>query len=140
MKKTLMAFVLLLFSISLSAKDYGWYNADHAEDYSWWVFVYENINVPELKYGYYKVWVKWEYTNPKAKAEFKTKATVSKQLYEISYDFSQYRILQVTDYDDNNKVISDCNIPSSRSYFMPETIGEAIVTTVKEILAKHKNE
>lgn len=136
MKKIVFALLFSAISLTLSAREYGWFNADHAKDYSWWVFVYENISMPELKHGYYKVWVKWEYTNQKAKADFKTKAAVSKQLYEISYDFSQYRILQVIDYDENGKVISDCNIPSSRSYFTPETIGGAIITTVKEILSK----
>ena len=43
---------------------------------------------------------------------------------------------QVVDYDKNDKVINDSNIPSSRSNIIPETVGESIAETAKEILSK----
>lgn len=71
-----------------------------------------------------------------AQKEFNTQAAKSKQLYEFSYDFTSFRILQVVDYDKNDKVINDSNIPSSRSNIIPETVGESIAETAKEILSK----
>lgn len=121
-----------------SAKGHEWICADHAKDYSWWLFVYDDIQKPELKYGYVKVWIKWEYSTPEAQKEFCTQAVVSKQLYEFSCDFTSFRILQVVDYDKSNKLINDCNIPSSRSNIIPETVGESIAETAKEILSKQE--
>lgn len=137
-KKLLFTFLFLFIAISSSARNFSWVNADYAEDYSWWVFVYEDINVPEFKYKPYKVWVQWEFVTPEAKKKFETKAKIEKSLYEISYDLSQYRILQVTGYDENGNTISISHVPSSRSYFIPGTIGEKIVNTVKIILSSGK--
>ena len=133
--KHIIGFILMLScTLSSYANDFAWICADHAEDYSWWCFVYEDIQTPSTNYGYFKIWIKWDYATKSAQAEFDTDARISKQLYEISNDFKEYRILQVIDYDNENKVIGECSIPSKWGYFVPETIGEAIVETAKEIL------
>lgn len=137
MKKFLFLAFALVMTFVANAKESAWICADHAEDYSWWCFVYDDIQQPTTQYGYYKVWVKWEYATSSAQAEFDTKARISKQLYEISHDFTEYRILQVNDYDNESKVIRERNIPSTWSYIVPETIGSAIVLTAKDIILKH---
>jgi len=137
MKKFLFLAFALVMTFVANAKESAWICADHAEDYSWWCFVYDDIQQPTTQYGYYKVWVKWEYATSSAQAEFDTKARISKQLYEISHDFTEYRILQAIDYDSENNVIEECGIPSKRTFFVPETIGESIALTTKDILLKH---
>ncbi len=134
--KKLLLLVIILLPLGLSAKDFSWVCADHANDYSWWVFVYEDIKRPKTSFAPYKVWIKWDYATKEAQKKFTTNAKISKHLYEISNDLSEYRILQTIDYNENGEIISECNIPSSRSYITPETIGECIVFTVQEILDK----
>lgn len=137
MKRLLLLFLVVIPMFAF-AKGHDWICADHAKDYSWWLFVYDDIKKPELKYGYIKVWIKWEYSAPEAQREFGTQAVTSKQLYEFSCDFTSFRILQVVDYDKYNKVINDCNIPSLKSNIVPETVGESIAQTAKEILNKQE--
>ncbi len=137
MKRLLLLF-LMVVPIFAFAKGHGWICADHAKDYSWWLFVYDDIKRPELKYDYIKVWIMWEYSTPEAQKEFDTQAVKSKQLCEFSYDFTSFRILQVVDYNKDNKVIQNCNIPSSKSNIIPGTVGEQIAETAKEILDKQE--
>ena len=135
MKKALLVFIIaILTPLFAFAKEYGWICADYAKGGSWFVFVYENVSKPVTKYGRFKVWVEWKFYTPKAQADFKTKARSIKELYEISYDFSEYRILQSTSYDKEDKVIESISIPTEKEYIIPCTIGENIIETTKEII------
>ena len=130
--KRFILFLLMIIPVLSMAQ--SWHCVDHAKDYSWWVYVYDDIQKPKSKYSTIKVWVKLRFDTPSAQAEFRTRSTTSRQLHEIYPDFKSYRILQVTDYDRDDKIIGVDNAAGSKFYIVPGTIAESIVMKVREIL------
>ncbi len=55
MKKLIFLF-LMCIPLLVSARGTAGCAMTMQNDYSWWIFVYDDIQRPELKYGYVKVW------------------------------------------------------------------------------------
>lgn len=135
MKKILAMLLFCLCGLSAFADEHSWIEANHSEDYSAWAFVYDDITKPQLKFGYYKVWVKYEYNTPEARKAHELEAKEVRELLEVSHDMTKYRILQFVDYDTKGNVVRVGDTPSAWRYFIPDTIGSKIADTIKEILA-----
>lgn len=130
--KRFILFLLMIIPVLSMAQ--SWHCVHHAKDYSWWVYVYDDIQKPKSKYSTIKVWVKLRFDTPSAQAEFRTRATTSRQLHEIYPDFKSYRILQVTNYDKDEKIMGTYKAAGSKFYIVPGAIEESVVMKVREIL------
>ena len=119
-------------------RNYEWINVYSQNTPAYSVSMYTNIK--QATFGECHVWVRYDFVSNEAKEEFKTNAAYTKELYEISKDFTKYRVLEWIEYDENGNVIHFSDVTTSWEYFIPEGAGEAVAETVQEILSNKKNE
>lgn len=133
--KILFALLLSLCCATAYADNHSWVEANHSEDYSTWAFVYDDISKPQLRNGYYKVWVKYEYNTAEARKAHGLDAKEIIELLEVSCDMTKYRVLQSIDYDTKGRVVRTEDVPTNWKYFIPDTVGSKIAETINDILA-----
>lgn len=146
--KKIIILLLVLLPIFASAADDKWMLVSPPESASHVaLFVRKKITKPRGSEGY-KVWVRWEYYSQAAKehfhvTEFSKNAFCQQELYEITPDLQQLRILAIAIYDINGNVLENYNLTPSDSdwnYPNPESYWELVIEGVKQILEGKTND
>lgn len=132
--KKIIVLLLVLLPLFASAADDKWVLISPPEMVSEYaVFVNEKI---VSKADGYKVWVRWFFYSQLAKEHYNTTAYVNQELYEITPDLEQLRILTFHSSDISGKPLDFSASPSDWVYPSPDSMHEAVIKEVKRILKK----